>query len=104
MTLAAFGPWIKDKCGANYIIRDERVNCVANINHIEPGQFAALYVMQSNEELEAFELTGYYPNQFEAWEALETNQDTYPPVLFEEWVGQQYITDKNATVEKLEFI
>ena len=102
MTLAAFGPWIKDKCGANYINRDERVDCVANINHIEPGCYAALYVMESNEELEVFELTDYYPNKTEAWQALESNAEIYPPVLFEEWVGQQYITDKDATVERLE--
>jgi len=103
MTLAAFGPWIKDKCGAEYVIRDERVDCVASIDHIEPGCFAALYVMDSPDGLEVFELTNNYSNKTDAWEAIQYNEDTYPPEIFEEWVGQQYITDKNATVERLEF-
>ena len=32
MTLAAFGPWIKEKCGAEYMIHAERVDCVASID------------------------------------------------------------------------
>lgn len=102
MTLAAFGPWIEEKCGAEYMIRNERVDCVANIDHIEPGRYAALYVMRSNDDLEVFELTDYYPSRTEAWEALQHDADTYPPEVFEDWVKQQYITDKSATVERIE--
>jgi hypothetical protein len=102
ITLATFGPWIEEKCGAEYMNRDERVDCVASINHIEPGSFAALYVMESNDNLEVFELTDYYPNRQEAWEALQHNADSYPPEIFEDWVKQEYITDKNARVERLE--
>ncbi len=102
MTLAAFGPWMQEKCGAEYMIRDERTDCVASINHIEPGCYAALYAMPSPEGLEIFELADYFPSKTEAWEALQCHAETYLPVLFEEWVKEQYITDKNAVVEKLE--
>ena len=57
--------------------------------------------MPAPEGLEIFELTDYYPSQAEAWEALQSNADTHPPEIFEDWVKQQYITDKNATVERL---
>jgi hypothetical protein len=40
-------------------------------------------------------------NQY-AWEALGNKEETYPPVLFDGWVGQQYLTDKTARVEKFE--
>jgi len=58
--------------------------------------------MQSNDDPEVFELTNYYPSRTEAWEALQHDVDTYPPEVFEDWVTQQYITDKSATVEKIE--
>lgn len=102
ITLAAFGPWIHEQCGATYKITRERVECVADISHIEPGCFAALYTMRADEGLEVFELCDHYRREADAWEALENLAEAYLPVIFEEWVGQQYITDRGATVERLE--
>lgn len=75
---------------------------MADISHIEPGCYAALYAMPTDEGLEVFELCNYYRREADAWEALSNQAEAYLPVIFEEWVTQQYITDKHATVEWLE--
>ena len=69
----------------------------------QPGCYAALYAMSSPEGLEVFEMSDYFPSRTEAWEALQHDSETYPPEVFENWVKQQYITDKSATVERLVF-
>lgn len=102
MTLQQFGPWLQEKAGAEYKSDKARTDCVVSIDHVEPGCFAALYVMNSVDGLMVVELADTFDNEAAAWEALGNNTETYPPVLFDDWVGQQYLTDKSASVEKLE--
>lgn len=101
MTLAVFVPWLQEKTGAGIRNLKDRTECVVSINHINPGCFAALYVIPSTDGLEVFEMTDHYESEAAAWQALTDNNETYPPVIFEEWVVNQYLTDRNAKVEQL---
>ena len=101
MTMQEFGPWLQEKTGAKIMTWEDHTDCVVNIDHIDPGCFTALYVSPSIDGLAVFEMTDRFENEDDAWQALEDGAETYPPVLFEEWVGGQYLTDRNAKVEKL---
>ena len=103
MTLQQFGPLAAKKAGAEYKSDKARTDCVASIDHIEPGCFAALYVVNTVDGLMVVELADTFDNEAAAWEALANKEETYPPVLFDEWVGQQYLTDSEAKVERFEF-
>jgi len=102
MSLQQFGPWLQEKAGAEYRSDKARTDCVASIDHVEPGCFAALYAVNSVDGLVVMELAETFDNEDAAWEALVNNAETYPPVLFDDWVGQQYLTDKTAKVERFE--
>ncbi len=102
MTLQQFGPWLQEKTGAEIRVTRKRTEGVLGIDHIEAGGFAALYAVDSANGLMIVELAGYFNSKAAAWQALNNNDDTYPPLIFEEWVEQQYLTDRNARVEKLE--
>jgi len=101
MTMARFGPWLQEKTGAELKELPGRTECVVSIDHIEPGCFAALYVVPTANGLLVFELCGWFPDAAAAWQAIIDKDGIYPPLLFEEWVGQQYLTDRHATVEKI---
>ena len=102
MSLQQFGPWLQEKAGAEYRSENGRTNCVASIDHVEPGCFAALYAVNSVDGLAVVELADCFNSEAAAWEALASDHETYPPVLFDDWVGQQYLTDKTARVERFE--
>jgi hypothetical protein len=102
MTLQQFGPWLEEKAGAETKSLKDRTDAVVSIDHIEPGCFAALYARPSVDGLVIFELAAYFKSKDDAWEALAGDHETYPPVLFDDWVDQQYLTDREAKVERLE--
>ncbi len=102
MSLQQFGPWLQEKAGAGYRSETDRTNCVASIDHVEPGCFAALYAVNSVDGLVVVELADSFESEAAAWKALAGDYETYPPVLFDDWVGQQYLTDKTARVERFE--
>jgi len=102
MTLQQFGPWLQEKAGAEYRGAKDRTDCVTSIDHIEPGCFAALYAVNSVDGLVVVELAENFSDPAAAWEALANDQETYPPVLFDDWVEQQYLTDREAKVERFE--
>lgn len=104
MTLQKFGPWLHEKAGAEIRNREGRTDCVVDINHIEPGSFVALYAVNAVNGLAVVELAGYFKNVAAAWEALNNNCEAYPPVLFDDWLEQQYLTNREATVEMLDLI
>ena len=103
MSLLQFGPWLQEKAGAEIRTTIDRTDCVVSIDHIEPGSFVALYAVYWANELVVVELAGYFPSAAAAWEALANNCETYLPVLFEDWVEQQYLTDREARVERFAF-
>lgn len=103
MTLAEFVPWLYETTGAEIINNSGRTDCVVSIDHIESGCFAALYVRTSDQGLAVFELPGCFKNKDDAWLALSDDAETYPPEIFEDWVVHQYLTDKTARVERIEF-
>jgi N-acetylmuramoyl-L-alanine amidase len=37
------------------------------------------------------------------YKALKNKDEIYKPEIFEDWVVHQYLTDRNATVEKIKF-
>ena len=102
MTLQKFGPWLQEKTGAEIRVTGKRTDGVLGIDHIEAGGFAALYAVGSANGLMVTELAGYFNSKAAAWQALDNDDDTYPPLVFEEWVEQQYLTDREARVERLE--
>lgn len=103
MTLQQFGLWLQEKAGTEYRNDKARTDCVVNIDHIEAGCFTALYAVNSVDGLAVVELADCFSSEAVAWEALASDGETYPPVLFDDWVGQQYLTDKTARVERFEF-
>jgi hypothetical protein len=102
MTMAGFKSWLEEKTGAELRESPGRMECVFNIDHIKPGCFAALYVVPTTNGLKVYELCGWFPDAAAAWQALADHGETYPSLLFEDWVGQQYLAARSATVEKLE--
>jgi hypothetical protein len=103
MTIKQFGPWMEEKSQAEYRRENNRVNCAVSIDHIDPGKFAALYAVPSNSGLLIIELASLFNNKNEAWEALANGGESYPPLFFTDWVNQQYLTDRDAKVERFEF-
>jgi len=102
MTLQQFGPWLQEKAGAEYRSDKTRTDCVVSIDHVEPGCFTALYAVNSTDGLVLVELEDTFDSSAAAWEALAHAGESYPPVLFDDWLGQQYLTDREAKVEKFE--
>lgn len=101
MTAKQFGLWIEEKAGAEYRLGPGRTDCVISIDHIEPGNFAALYAVDSSTSLLVVELADTFASQAAAWLALQDeNSQAHPPSLYTEWVGEQYLTDKTAQVER----
>lgn len=101
INLQQFGTWLQEKTAAEIKSGQGRLDGVVSIDHIEAGSFLALYVIPSAHGLVVFELTGYFPDALAAWTALEQKSETYPPLLAEEWLEQQYIADRQARVETL---
>lgn len=102
MNAQQFALWMEEQAGASYRVSPGRAECVINIEHIEPGRFAALYAVNSSTGLLVVELEDSFANEAEAWRAIETESSpVLSPRFFDEWVGEQYLTDKNAQVEQL---
>ncbi|MDD4803283.1 MAG: hypothetical protein PHF24_10175, partial [Syntrophomonas sp.] len=89
--------------GAQCRLEQSRIECVLNIEHIEPGHFAALYAVQSTNGLLGVELADSVTSEAAAWQALQDDSSpAHPPRFYKEWVVEQYLTDKTAQVERLE--
>ena len=102
MNAKQFGLWIEEQAGAECRQGKNRTDCVINIDHIEPGHFAALYAVDSPTGLLVVELADSFASKAAAWQALQDlNSPTHPPRFYTEWVSEQYLTDKTAQVERL---
>lgn len=102
MDAKRFKEWIEDN-GAVCRASRSRLECVIDISHIEPGHFAAFYAVPSPSGLMIVELAEYIPSEEAAWQALQNDESpTHAGRPCNEWMKEQYLTDKNARVEKLE--
>ncbi len=102
MNMVQFRSWLEEQ-GAWCEMDGRRLNCVIDIDHIEPGLWAAITAVQTSQGLTVTELVDYFSSAEEAWDALDDRYSpAFPPQLFKDWVGEQYLTDKKAAVEKLE--
>ena len=102
MNAKQFGLWIEEQVGAQCRQETGRTDCVVNIDHIEPGRFAALYAVDSPTGLLVVELADSVASEAAAWQALQDeNSPLHPPKIYTEWVDEQYLTDKTAQVERL---
>ncbi|NMC14552.1 MAG: hypothetical protein GYA34_16900 [Chloroflexi bacterium] len=96
-----FRSWIEEK-GAICRVEKVRLQCVIDIDHIEPGNFAALYAVPAPPGLHIIELAEYFPSEAAAWEALQDDSSpAHPAAPVLEWIKEQYLTDKSARVERL---
>lgn len=103
MNAKQFGLWIEENAGAKFRLGPGRIDCVVNIDHIEPGKFAALYAVDSATGLVVVELVNSFDSEHQAWQAIDdANSPAHPPRLYTEWVKEQYLTDKTAQVERLD--
>lgn len=101
MDAKRFRDWIEGK-GAMVRINNNRLECVINIDHIEPGHFAAFYLMHAVSDWLVVELAGYFAGEASAWAALQDEDSpTHSPKLCTDWMKEQYLTDKSARVERL---
>jgi ribosomal protein L31 len=49
------------------------------------------------------ELTESFASEDQAWQSLQdVSSPAHPPRFYTEWVGEQYLTNKTAQVERLE--
>lgn len=102
MTTHQFALWMEEQAGASCRVYPGRTECVIDIGHIEPGRFAALYAVDSSTGLLVVELADNFVSETDAWRAIEAESSpALPPRFYDEWVGEQYLTDKNAQVEHL---
>lgn len=102
MSLQQFGAWLQEKTGAEIRIAQDRTDCVISIDHIEPGIFVALYAFNTANSLVIAELAEYFNSSAAAWAALANRAEAYLPLLFNDWVEQQYLTDREARVERFD--
>lgn len=103
MNAKQFGLWIEENAGAKYRLGQGRTDCVVNIDHIEPGKFATLFAVDSSTGLLVVELADSFASEALAWHALDDESSpAHPPRFYAEWVGEQYLTDKPAQVERFE--
>jgi len=101
MDAKQFKEWIEGK-GVICRVTKSRLECVIDVNHIEPGHFAALYAVPSPSGLMIVELAEYFPSEEAAWQALQNDESpTHAARPCNEWMKEQYLTDKTARVEKL---
>jgi hypothetical protein len=102
MNAKQFGLWIDEQAGAQCRLGPGRAECVINIDHIEPDHFAALYAVDSPTGLLVVELADSFASEAAAWQAIQDEHSpAHPPRFYTEWVGEQYLTDKTAQVERL---
>ncbi|MEQ8200390.1 MAG: hypothetical protein ABRQ24_03090 [Syntrophomonadaceae bacterium] len=102
MTLAEVKAWLEEQ-GALCRVDRYRIKCVADIDHIRPGHWAAFYLPLEARENSVVELTDRYPSQTDAWQALEDHGfRAHRAQPFKVWLTEQYILDRNAKVERLE--
>jgi len=103
MNAKQFALWIEEQAGAQCRQGKSRIECVINIDNIEPNHFAALYAVDSPTGLLVVELADCFASEAIAWQALQDeSRPAHPPRFYTEWVGEQYLTDKTAQVERLE--
>lgn len=102
MTLAEVKAWLEEQ-GAVCRVDQYRIKCVADIDHIRPGYWAAFYLPLVAKEISVIELTDRYPSKQDAWQALEDHGfRAHRAQPFNVWLTEQYILDRNARVERLE--
>lgn len=102
MSLQQIGPWLQEKAGAEIRTTHNKTEGVVRIDHVEPGSLVALFAVNAAAGLVVVELAGYFHSAAAAWEALDNNGESYPPLSFNDWVKQQYLTDHEARVERFE--
>ncbi|MEQ8201069.1 MAG: hypothetical protein ABRQ24_06590 [Syntrophomonadaceae bacterium] len=102
MNILYFKIWIEEK-GASCRLGKAGLNCVLSVDHIEPGLWAALYAQQTPQGLMVAELSDYFATSEAAWQAVEDPASpTEPSRLFRDWEGEQYLTNRQARVERLD--
>lgn len=102
MNAHQFALWMDEQAGASCRVTPGRTECVIDIGHIEFGRYAALYAVDSAIGLLVVELEDSFANETEAWRAIETESSPLlSPRVYDEWVHEQYLTDKSAQVECL---
>ncbi len=102
MNILHFKVWIEAK-GATCRLGRAKLDCILNVDHIEPGLWAALYAQQTPDGLVVAALSDYFATPKAAWQALDDPASpSQPPRPFPDWAGEQYLTDRNAGVEKLD--
>lgn len=102
MNILHFKVWIEAR-GATCRLGRARINCILNVDHIEPGRWAALYAQQTPDGLVVTELSDCFATPKAAWQALdEPASPGQPPRLFQDWAAQQNLTDCSARMENLD--
>ena len=102
INLAKFVQWLKKNTDCQVKINAQRVEAVVFANHIEPGRCVPLVAEMDDDVLEITEFSVDCYNPRTAQAAIDSGEDAYSPVPFYEWVQDQYLTDKDVTVEKVE--
>jgi hypothetical protein len=101
ITLPKFIDWIKTNTNCEVRINQKRLEIVVFADNIEKNKCVPLIAYMDGNHLMIAELTDDYYNPQDAWQALEENATTYSPVLFYDWVKDQYLTAKNVKVERI---
>lgn len=102
MNILYFKLWIEAR-GAVCRLGNRCLNCLLDIDRIEPGLWAGLKAIQESPDLMIVELSDYFPTPEEVWQALDDPASPAEvPRRFEEWAREQYLADPQARVENLD--
>lgn len=101
MDAQRFKFWFEGEGGICRVTRS-RLEFVIDISHIELGHFAALTASPSPSGLMIVELAAYFPCEAVAWSAIQDDESpTHAAKPAVQWMKEQYLTDRNARVERL---
>lgn len=102
LTLEEAKAWLEEQ-GAICQVDRYRLKCVAEIDHIRPGYWAAFYLPLETKEVSVVELADRFPGENDAWQGLEDHGfHAHRAQPFKAWLSEQYILDRDAKVERLE--
>jgi len=102
LNIQQFKAWIEEK-GAICRVEKGRLECLIDIDHIEVGHHAALYAVPTPSGVGVVELAEYFATEIAAWQALQDDESpAHAARPCSEWMREQYLTDKNARVQKLD--
>lgn len=102
ITPTKFAKWLRDNTWCDTKVKGQRLEAVVYAENIEHRRCVPLIAEMNEGVLEITEFINDYYYTRDALAAIKEEHDTYAPVPFYDWVQDQYLTDKNVKITKVE--